>query len=167
MAGTTGAEVARIVAAHAGREGPLLPILHDVQAAFGHVPAEAVSVIAEALNLGRAEVHGVVTFYHDFRAAPAGRRVLKLCRAEACQARGGVALAEDVQRRLGVGWGGTTADGAVTLEPAYCLGLCASGPAALLDGEPLARRDADALVAEARAPSLAEARAPGVAEARA
>ncbi|MDR5651662.1 formate dehydrogenase subunit gamma [Ruixingdingia sedimenti] len=139
-----------IARAHLGMEGPLLPILHAVQAEFGHIPPEAVPVIADVLNLGRAEVHGVVSFYHDFRAAPTGRHVLRLCRAEACQAMGGVALADAVQAALGIGWHGTTPDGAVTLEPVYCLGLCACGPAAQLDGRPLGRADAGALLAEVR-----------------
>jgi formate dehydrogenase subunit gamma len=146
--------VREIVADHAGREGPLLPILHDVQAAFGHVPQAALPVIAEALNLTRAEVFGVMTFYHDFRSEPAGRHVLKLCRAEACQAMGAESLAGSVKARLGVDWHGTTADGAVTLEPVFCLGLCACGPAGMFDGRLLARLDADTagrLLAEAGA----------------
>ena len=130
-----------ILTAHDGRDGPLLPILHDVQAEFGHIPAEAVPVIAQALNLGRAEVHGVVTFYHDFRDHPAGRTVLKLCRAEACQATGGAGLAEVAKARLGVDWHGTTADGKVTLEPVFCLGLCACGPAAMAGDRLVARLD--------------------------
>jgi formate dehydrogenase subunit gamma len=134
-----------LIAARANLEGPLLPILHAVQAAFGCVPAEAIPIIAGALNLTRAEVHGVVSFYHDFKSRPSGARTLRLCRAEACQARGGEALAAQAERRLGVASGSTTADGAVTLEAVYCLGLCASGPAALLDGWPLGRLDADRL----------------------
>jgi len=137
-----------IVARHAAREGPLLPTLHDIQAAFGHVPPEAVAVLAAALNISRAEVHGVITFYHDFRTAPAGRHVLRLCRAEACQSMGARSLADRLLARLGVDWGGTTADGGMTVEPVYCLGLCACAPAALLDGEPLARLD-DAALASA------------------
>lgn len=134
-----------IIAAHADLDGPLLPILHGVQAAFGHVPQAALPIIAGALNLTRAEVHGVVSFYHDFREAPAGAHTLRLCRAEACQAAGGDALAAHAQQALGVPLGQTTADGAVTLEAVYCLGLCASGPAALVDGRPVARLDADRL----------------------
>ena len=126
--------VGEIVADHSGLEGPLLPILHAVQAEWGHVPAAVVPVIAEALNLTRAEVHGVVSFYHDFREIPAGRQVLKLCRAEACQAQGGAGIAELAQDRLGIGWHETTPDGAITLEPVYCLGLCACGPAAMVGG---------------------------------
>ncbi len=146
--------VREIVADYADLEGPLLPILHEVQAAFGHVPQAALPVIAEALNLTRAEVFGVMTFYHDFRSEPAGRHVLKLCRAEACQASGGDAVAAAVRARLGVDWHGTTRDGAVTLEPVFCLGLCACGPAGMFDGRLLARLDpaaAEALLTEAGA----------------
>lgn len=145
------ARVRAIVAEHAGPDGPLLPVLQAVQAEWGHVPREALAVIAEALNLGRAEVHGVASFYHDLRESPPGRHVVRLCRAEACQAAGGEALARAVQARLGVDWGATTADGAVTLEPVFCLGLCACGPAALVDGRPVGRVDAaglDALLSE-------------------
>ena len=99
-------------------------------------------MIADALNLTRAEVHGVVTFYHEFRDHPPGRHLLHLCRAEACQALGCESLAQHVRARLNIGWHETTSDGAVTLEPVFCLGLCAIGPAALLDGQPLARLDA-------------------------
>ncbi|WP_226582454.1 formate dehydrogenase subunit gamma [Acuticoccus sediminis] len=140
-----------IVAEHRHLEGPMLPILHAIQEAFGHIPAEAVPAIAEALNLGKAEVHGVVSFYHDFREAPAGRRVIKLCRAEACQAVGGEALSERVLARLGIDWHGTTADGAVTIEPVYCLGLCACGPAAMVDDTLIGRADAERVLAEAAA----------------
>jgi len=132
---------AEIVAPHLGREGALLPILHDVQDVFGCVPDAAVPVIAEALNLSRAEVHGTLTFYHDFRRAPAGRRVVKLCQAEACQARGGRAVTAAAETALGVRLGATSENGEVTLEPVYCLGLCASGPSALVDGRPVGRLD--------------------------
>jgi len=134
-----------IVRRHAGRQGPLLPILHELQAAFGHVPAEALALVAEELNLTRAEVHGVVSFYHDFREQPAGRHILKLCRAEACQAMNGEAVAREVLRRFGVTWGGTTADGNLTVEATYCLGLCSCGPSAMLDGDPVARLDSTAI----------------------
>jgi formate dehydrogenase subunit gamma len=140
------AAIDAIVDDHLGLEGPLLPILHAVQARLGHVPAEAVPQIADRLNLGRAEVHGVVTFYHDFREAPAGRRVLRLCRAEACQAMGADALAAVVQRALGIGWHDTTPDGAVTLEPVFCLGLCACGPAAQVDGRLVGRATAETVL---------------------
>lgn len=130
----TAALVTEACARHAGLEGPLLPILHEVQARVGYVPQSAVPIIAEALNISRAEVHGVVSFYHDFRSEPAGRHVLKICRAEACQAMGANALADAAKARLGVDWHGTTRDGAVTLEAVFCLGLCACGPAAMVDG---------------------------------
>ena len=139
MAAWSEAQATDIIRRHVGREGALLPILHDIQEAFGHVPAAAVPVIAQALNLTRAEVHGVVSFYHDFRDKPAGRHVLKLCRAEACQSVNGEALAQQVLDHFGVTWGGTTPDGRVTVEATYCLGLCASGPSAMLDGEPIGR----------------------------
>jgi len=128
-----------VIARHAEVEGALLPVLQALQAEFGWISDEAAALAAEALNLSRAEVHGALTFYHDLRRAPAGRRVLKLCRAEACQARGGRTAQAALEAALGVDMGETTPDGAVTLEPAYCLGLCASGPAALLDERPVAR----------------------------
>ncbi|MBV8777212.1 MAG: formate dehydrogenase subunit gamma [Alphaproteobacteria bacterium] len=142
-----------IIAEHAQLEGAALPMLHALQEAFGHVPEPAIPMIAAALNLSRAEVHGVFTFYHDFRKEPAGRHVLKLCRAEACQAAGGDALAAHAEARLGVACGGTTADLRVTLEPIYCLGLCATAPSAMLDGRVVGRLDEqrlDALIAEAQ-----------------
>jgi formate dehydrogenase subunit gamma len=142
---------AQIIAEHRGAEGPLLPILHAIQHAFGHVPEDAVPIVAKALNLSRAEVHGVVTFYHDFKAEPCGWHVLKLCRAEACQAAGGDALAARAQSRLGIDFGSTTADGRMTLEPVYCLGLCSVSPSAMLDGRLIGRLDEsklDALIAE-------------------
>jgi formate dehydrogenase subunit gamma len=126
-------------------EGPLLPILHAVQDAFGHVPTAAVPVVAEVLNLTRAEVHGVVSFYHDFRRAEPGRHVVKLCRAEACQSMGGDALAAHAEQRLGVELGSTRSDGRVTLEPVYCLGLCATAPSAMVDGRVVGRLDAAAI----------------------
>lgn len=131
-----------IIAEHAGLEGPMMPILHALQEEFGCVRADAVPLIAEALNLSRAEVHGVVTFYHDFRDKPCGSHLLQLCRGEACQSMGSEALAANVLAKLGVDWHGTTSDGEVTVEPVYCLGLCATSPSALLDGEPIGRLDA-------------------------
>jgi formate dehydrogenase subunit gamma len=153
MAAWDQTQAAEILSKHAGRPGALLPILHDVQEAFGHVPAEAVPVIAQALNLSRAEVHGVVSFYHDFRSEPAGRHVLKLCRAEACQSMKGVKFAEQALKRFGLDWHETTPDGRLTIEPIYCLGLCATAPSAMLDGKLIGRLDEariDALVAEAQ-----------------
>jgi formate dehydrogenase subunit gamma len=132
-----------IIAAHEGEPGAMLPILHDLQAEFGCVPKAAEALIASALNLSRAEVLGVISFYHDFRRAPAGRHVLKICRAEACQSMGAVALAESALRQAGIGWGDTTADGHLTIEQVFCLGLCACAPAALLDGEPIGRLSPD------------------------
>ena len=144
---------AAVIAACEGLEGALLPILHGVQEEFGFVPTASVPIIAEALNISRAEAHGVVTFYHDFRSAPAGRHVLKLCQAEACQAMGSEKVAALVQQALGVGFHETARDGSVTLEPVYCLGLCACAPAGMLDGAVFGRLDASAvedLVAEVR-----------------
>jgi formate dehydrogenase subunit gamma len=138
-----------ILAEHQGLEGPLLPILHAVQAAFGHVPQDTLPVIAKHLNISRAEVHGVVSFYHDFREAPAGRHVVKICRAEACQAMGADALADRAKAALGCDWHETTGD--VTLEPVFCLGLCACGPAAMVDGELMGRASVDAIMAKVRA----------------
>ncbi len=128
-----------IIAAHAADEGAMLPILHALQAIFGCVPEAADALIAEALNVSRAEVHGVVTFYHDVRRTPGGARVLKLCRAEACQAMGGEALAARFLARHGLEWHATSKDGALTVEPVYCLGLCATSPAALIDEVPVGR----------------------------
>jgi formate dehydrogenase subunit gamma len=126
---------------HAGTEGATLPVLHDVQEALGFIPAEAVPMIAAALNRTRAEIHGVVTFYQDFRSTPAGRHVVRLCQAEACQSMGATAVAAALAERLGVAMGETSADGRVTLEPVYCLGLCACAPAAMVDGEVVGRVD--------------------------
>ncbi len=142
---------AQIIREHLGLEGPLLPILHALQETFGYIDQAAEPMIAEALNISRAEVHGVFTFYHDFRSEPAGRHVLKLCRAEACQAAGGEALAARAEAKLGVGFGNTTADGRVTLEPIYCLGLCSISPSAMVDGRIVGRLDEkklDAILAE-------------------
>lgn len=125
---------AEVIAQHVQGQGTLLPMLHALQAVFGCVPEAAVPMVAHALNLSRAEVHGVVTFYHDFRRAPPGRHVVKLCQAEACQAMGCRDLAEHAQDRLGVALGGTTGDGRVTVEAIYCLGLCSTAPSAMIDG---------------------------------
>jgi formate dehydrogenase subunit gamma len=137
--------VERILASFVGVETPLLEILHAVQHEFGCIPDAAKLQIAEALNLSRAEVHGVVSFYHDFRSQPAGRHTLKICRAEACQAMGGEANVRRAQEALRVEMGGTTHDGAATLEAVYCLGMCACAPAVMLDGRPVGRVDRDLL----------------------
>ena len=145
--------VAQIISAHLRDEGPLLPILHSIQEEFGYIDEAAEPLIAQALNITRAEVHGVVTFYHDFRREPAGRHVLKLCRAEACQSAGGDSLALQAETRLGVRMGSTAPDGSVTLEPVYCLGLCATAPSAMLNGRVVGRLNRsrlDALLAEAQ-----------------
>jgi formate dehydrogenase subunit gamma len=144
---------AEIIAEHQHVEGGALVILHALQETFGYVPEAAIPMVAHALNRSRAEVHGVFTFYHDFRREPAGHHVLKLCRAEACQAAGGDALAARAEQKLGVKIGHTTGDGRVTLEPIYCLGLCATAPSAMFDGRVIGRLDTarlDALMAEAQ-----------------
>ncbi len=155
------------IAAHRALPGALLPVLHAIQDALGFIPPGAVPRIADALNLSQAEVHGVITFYHDFRSSPPGRHVLKLCRAEACQAMGSEALAAHLARRLGlerretegggsaggaggraprgIDWKQTSRDGAVTIEPVYCLGNCALSPALMLDGQLRGRITAEAL----------------------
>jgi formate dehydrogenase subunit gamma len=114
--------------------GPLIVVLHAVQDALGYIPPAAIPEIASGLNLSRAEVHGVVTFYHYFRTSPHGRHVVQICRAEACQARGGAALEAHAQKRLGIGFDQTTSDGGTTLEAVYCLGNCATGPSVRMDG---------------------------------
>jgi formate dehydrogenase subunit gamma len=140
-----GSSVATAVSRFEGEPGPLLEILHAVQNDLGCVPPEAVPLIADALNLSRAEVHGVVSFYHHFREQPAGQHTVKLCRAEACQAMNGDALAEFAKRRLGLEFGQTRADRKVTLEAVYCLGNCACAPSAMFDGQLRGRLDEEAL----------------------
>jgi formate dehydrogenase subunit gamma len=115
--------------------GALLPILHAIQDRLGFLPSGAAGRIAEDLNLSHADVHGVISFYHDFRSAPPGRHVMKLCRAEACQSMGSQALEARLKARLGIDFGQTTSDGAITLEPVYCLGNCALSPAVMIDGQ--------------------------------
>jgi formate dehydrogenase subunit gamma len=122
-------------------EGPLLPILHAFTERFGHVSNEAIVLVADVLNLTRAEVQGVVSFYHDFRREPAGRHVVKVCRAEACQSMGSEALAARLERALGISFGDTTPDRRVTLEEVYCLGNCALSPSIMVDGELHGRAD--------------------------
>jgi formate dehydrogenase subunit gamma len=136
---TTAAHVQALIAQHAATPGALLPLLHAVQDLLGYVPAGAVPLIAKGLNLSRAEVHGVITYYHHFRQTPPGRHVVQVCRAEACQARGADALMAQAERILGCTAHSTRADGAVSLLPVYCLGLCAQSPA-LMVGEELHAR---------------------------
>lgn len=126
--------VAKIAREGASVEGPLLPVLHAIQSRFGCVSPAAVAIVANVLNLSRAEVHGVVSFYHDFRSEPAGNRVLKLCMAEACQSRGARRVSAKLEETLGVKIGETKPDRSISLEPIYCLGLCGNGPAAMVEG---------------------------------
>ncbi|MDA8049919.1 MAG: NAD(P)H-dependent oxidoreductase subunit E [Rhodospirillales bacterium] len=139
------ARVRVIVAGQESKPDRLLPVLRAMQQEFGHVPREAVAEIATALNLSRAEVHGTLSFYQDLSEEPRGRHVLRLCRAEACQAMGAAGLAEAALARHGLAWGETAADGSLTVEPAYCLGLCSCSPSALFDEEPVGRLDAATL----------------------
>ncbi len=116
------------IESHQGKVGALLPVLHSIQKKLGYVPKQAVPMIAQAMSLSRAEIHGVISFYHDFRSEPAGKNMIHLCRAEACQAMGSRELERHVMNRLGIGYGETTGDGLVSLEPVYCLGNCACTP---------------------------------------
>ncbi len=148
--------VAEALQRHAADEGALMPVLHAIQARLGHVPAEAVPLIATGLNLSRAEVHGVITFYHDFRSAPRGETTIHLCRAEACQAMGARALEAHAKAVLGIDYGGTTPDGRYSLEPVYCLGNCACSPSLRIGDEVHARvtpERFDALLAERQRPA--------------
>jgi formate dehydrogenase subunit gamma len=150
----TAAETTKAIAArHGNRADALLEILHDLQHDIGFVPEDALPVLANAVNLSRAEVHGVVTFYHEFRREPAGQHVVKVCQAESCQAMGSRALAAAIRSSLKIDFGQTTADGAITLESVYCLGNCALSPAILVDGRMVGRVDAstfDKIAAELR-----------------
>ncbi|HXW72077.1 MAG TPA: formate dehydrogenase subunit gamma [Methylocella sp.] len=135
-------------------EGPMMPLLHALQEEFGYIPTGAVPIIADLLNLTRAEVHGVITFYHDFRLEPRGRHLLQLCRGEACQSMHSEQLAQKMLKKLGVDWHQTTSDRELTVEPVFCLGLCATSPSCLIDGEPHGRLNIEILteaVEEARA----------------
>ena len=148
------ANVSQVLASRKHLPGALLPILHGIQDAVGHIPREAVDEIARELNLSRAEVHGVVTYYHYFRCEPAARHVVQICRAEACQSMGAEALWAHACAHLGSDGHGLTKDGAFTLEPVYCLGLCSSSPAMTVDEKVHARvgpEKFDRLVAQARA----------------
>jgi formate dehydrogenase subunit gamma len=133
------AAVAEALAHWRGEPGALLPILHQVQEALGHIPSSAVPLIAEGLNLSRAEVHGVVTYYHHFRTEPPGRHAIQICQAEACRSMGAQALMAHAQQRLGCAANGKSADGRYSLEPVYCLGLCAMSPAIAVNEQPHAR----------------------------
>lgn len=137
--------VEAIVAAHVAMPGALLPVLHAVQAELGWVPPAALPLIAAGLNLSRAEVHGVCSFYHDFRTAPPARHQLKLCRAEACQAMGARALEAHLRQRHELAMGSSRADGSLSLDAVYCLGNCACAPSAMLDGQVHGRLDTERL----------------------
>jgi formate dehydrogenase subunit gamma len=140
-----------LIDARKAMPGALLPILHAIQDELGWVPPDATPLIAAALNLSRAEVHGVISFYHHFRTHPPGRHVVQICRAESCQAMGGAALEGHAKKQLGIDFHDTTVDGAVTLEPVYCLGNCACSPAIRVDDEIVGRVDAarfDDVIAE-------------------
>lgn len=132
--------VMRAIDAHREQRGALMPILHAVQDALGYVPPDSLGVIAHELNLSRAEVHGVVTFYHHFRSTPPGRHVVQICRAEACQALGARALERHAKKILGIDFHETTADGAISLEPVYCLGNCGCGPSVMVDADDIRGR---------------------------
>ena len=151
----THAAIERALERYQDQPGPLLQILHAVQDALGHVPPAAVPMIATALNLSRAEVHGVITFYHHFRNRAAGRHIIQVCQAEACRSMHCQQLTEHIMRRLQLDFGGTSSDGRFTLEPVYCLGNCACAPAIMVDGDLHGRVTAatfDALIAAVDAP---------------
>jgi formate dehydrogenase subunit gamma len=145
MGDRAGGALATVIEQYRDVPGGLLPLLHDLQDALGYIPPEAVPSIARALHLSRAEVHGVISFYHDFRNEPAGSHTLQICRAEACQAMGSRALEAHAKQRLGIDYGGTSADGAITLQAVYCLGNCACSPTVRIDDEIHARVDASRL----------------------
>ncbi|MGO9557535.1 MAG: formate dehydrogenase subunit gamma [Acidimicrobiales bacterium] len=143
---------AEVIALRASERGPLIEILHDLQDAFGYLDPGATPIVADALNLSEAEVFGVISFYADFRTEPGGRRVLQICRAEACQSMGAERLCAHARERLGIDFGSTTADGAITLAEVFCLGNCALSPAVLADGRLIGRVDdskLDELIEEA------------------
>ena len=128
-------QVADILAIHKSMPGNLLPVLHGIQDSLGYIPQEAVSDIAEALNLSRAEIHGVISFYHYFKKTPPGKNTIRICRAESCQAKNSKALEKHAQKQLDIDWHETTSDGCFSLEPVYCLGLCACSPSIMVNNE--------------------------------
>ena len=131
--------VAAVVDEHAGRIGPLMPVLHAIQHRLGCIPEDAIPLIAKRMNLSRAEVHGVMHFYHDFRSTPAGQHTVQICRAEACQAMGSAALEKHAKKKLGIDYGETTPDGRITLQAVYCLGNCACTPSVRIGDDVYAR----------------------------
>ena len=150
----------RMLGQMAGMPGPVLPMLHALQDRFGHIHPDAVALVAEVVNVSRAEVHGTISFYHDFRTTPPPARVIHLCRAEACQSVGCETLVEAVRSRLGLAVDAPDAGAEVAILSAYCLGNCALGPAALVDGELVAHLDADGLEALCAGHPAAELQAP-------
>ena len=149
------ATISKIVRELKDRPGALLPILHGIQEELGYIPEDAVPIIAGEMNLTRAEVHGVVTFYHDFRSHPPGRHIVRICQAESCQAAGSAALTDHVRKRLGIQFHQTTSDRACSLEPVYCLGNCALSPSVMVNQEVFGRVTAerfDEILEEARRP---------------
>lgn len=150
----THAKIQGLIAQHKGLPGALLPLLHAIQDEIGYVPEESYLSISKALALSVAEVHGVVTFYHHFRSHPAGKHILQICRAESCQAMGSEKLEASIKAKLGIDYHQTTLDGAITLEPIYCLGNCACSPSVMIDDEVYGRVDSQKmaeLISEARA----------------
>ena len=150
----THAKIQGLIAQHKGLPGALLPLLHAIQDEIGYVPEESYLSISKALALSVAEVHGVVTFYHHFRSHPAGKHILQICRAESCQAMGSEKLEASIKAKLGIDYHQTTSDGAITLEPIYCLGNCACSPSVMMDDEVYGRVDSQKmaeLISEARA----------------
>lgn len=144
-------QIEQIVDLHKDRRGPLLPILHAIKDTVGHIPAESIPVIARKLNLSRAEVHGVISFYHDFNIEPVGDNVVQICRAEACQSMGSRELENHAKKVLGLDYGDTSADGSITLEPVYCLGNCSCSPSIAINRKVYAEVDAvrfDELIAK-------------------
>ncbi len=135
--------VSSVVQGFADMPGGLLPLLHEIQARFGYIPSDSIATIAVVMGLSRAEVHGVISFYHDFHTEPRGANTIHLCRAEACQAMGSRKLEQHVKARLGIDYGDTTADGRFSLEPVYCLGNCACSPSIRIGDTVHARVDAD------------------------
>lgn len=147
------ATIQALIDAHRDQAGALLPMLHAIQNQLGYVPAEATPLLAKSLNLSRAEVHGVISFYHHFRTTPPGKHTLQICRAESCQSMGSRDLEAHAKAALGIDYHQTTADGAISLEPVYCLGNCACSPAVRVGDEVQGRMDTaqlDALIAALR-----------------
>lgn len=140
------ARLARVIEDHRQIDGPCLPTLLAIQEEFGYVPTEAIAMLSDAINLSRAEVHGVLSFYHELHTQPLGSHVVRLCRAESCQAAGGESVAAVLEKQLGVKTGDTADDGSVTLEAVYCLGNCALSPAAQVDGKLMGRITADGVM---------------------